>query len=96
LKQNSFRAGFLRRHVEVIEMPYEPYLRASDDGTYELLVPWAGGVHVLPYCFHTEEDAASWLSTPKGRDQLRQIRARYRRKSRESDRLPYQERAVRA
>jgi hypothetical protein len=52
----------------------QPYLRAVDDGTYELLVPSRGSVHILPYCFHTEEDAASWLATRKGREQIEQIR----------------------
>jgi len=58
-------------------MSFEPFLRAADDGTFELLVPSAGGgVHVLPYCFHTEEDAASWLASRKGREQIRKIRSR--------------------
>jgi hypothetical protein len=67
---------------EVIDMAFEPYLRTADDGTYELLVPSPGGVHILPYCFHTEEDAANWLSSRKGREQIKQIRARYQRKHR--------------
>ncbi len=59
-------------------MSFEPYLRAAGDGTFELLVPSAGGaVHVLPYCFHTEEDAAHWLASRKGREQIRKIRGRY-------------------
>lgn len=60
-------------------MSLNPYLRAADDGTYELLVPSGPGkVHVLPYCFHTEEDAARWLASRKGREQIQQIRRRYR------------------
>jgi hypothetical protein len=59
-------------------MSFEPYLRAADDGTFELLVPSAGGaVHVLPYCFHTEEDAADWLATRKGSARIRKVRSRY-------------------
>ncbi len=54
-----------------------PYLREADDGTYELVVPGAkGGVHILPYCFHTEEDAMRWLASPKGREHIRKIGAR--------------------
>ena len=43
--------------------------------TYELLVPSRGSVHILPYCFHNEADAASWLATRKGRDHIQQIRS---------------------
>ncbi|MBT3071832.1 hypothetical protein KKP04_13245 [Rhodomicrobium sp. Az07] len=52
-------------------MAPKPYLREADDGTFELLVP-AGfdRVHVLPYCFHTEEDAARWLTSRKGKERL--------------------------
>ena len=58
-------------------MSFEPYLRAAGDGTLELLVPSAGGaVHIFPYCFHTEEDAANWLATRKGREQIGKIRKR--------------------
>jgi hypothetical protein len=58
-------------------MPSLPYLRAANDGTYELLVPSSdGAAHVLPYCFHTKEDAANWLASRKGREQLKKIRAR--------------------
>jgi hypothetical protein len=53
----------------------QPYLRAADDGTYELLVPFGkGSVHILPYCFHTEEDAANWLASRKGRALIQHIR----------------------
>lgn len=55
-------------------MSPQPYLRVVDDGTYELLVPSRGSIHILPYCFHTEEDAAIWLATRKGREQIEQIR----------------------
>ncbi len=56
-------------------MSFEPYLRAAGDGTLELLVPLAGGaVHILPYCFHTKEDAANWLATRKGREHILKIR----------------------
>ncbi len=55
-------------------MSSQPFLRVVDDGTYELLVPSRGSVHILPYCFHTEEDAASWLATRKGREHIEQIR----------------------
>ncbi|MFZ1107348.1 MAG: hypothetical protein WAN43_03225 [Rhodomicrobium sp.] len=58
----------------------QPYLRMAGDGTYELLVPSRGSVHILPYCFHTEEDAASWLATLKGREQIEQIRNMKNRK----------------
>ncbi len=54
-------------------MSSQPYLRVVDDGTYELLVPSRGSVHILPYCFHTEEDAARWLATRKGREHIEQI-----------------------
>jgi hypothetical protein len=54
-----------------------PYLRQADDGTFELIVPGAKGrVHILPYCFHTEEDAMRWLSSPKGREHISKISAR--------------------
>ena len=52
-------------------MSSQPYLRIADDGTYELVVPAGRGrVHILPYCFHTEEDAMKWLATRKGREQV--------------------------
>ena len=58
-------------------MASQPYLRIVDDGTYELVVPAGkGGVHILPYCFHTEEDAMKWLSTRKGREQVNKISGR--------------------
>jgi hypothetical protein len=56
-------------------MSSQPYLRAADDGTYELLVPFGkGSIHVLPYCFHTAEDAANWLASRKGREQMQHFR----------------------
>ncbi len=55
-------------------MSSQPYLRTADDGTFELLVPSRGSVHILPYCFHTEEDAVNWLATRKGRENIQQIR----------------------
>jgi hypothetical protein len=59
-------------------MSSQPYLRAADDGTFELLVPsGAGSIHVLPYCFHTEEDAANWLASRKGKQQIQQIRPEF-------------------
>ncbi|WP_127076947.1 hypothetical protein [Rhodomicrobium lacus] len=52
-------------------MAPKPYLREADDGTFELVVPAAfGRVHVLPYCFHTEEDATRWLTSRKGKERL--------------------------
>jgi hypothetical protein len=55
-------------------MSFEPYLREAGDGTLELLVPSAGGsVHIFPYCFHTKEDAANWLASRKGREQIGKI-----------------------
>ena len=55
-------------------MSFEPFLRAADDGTFELLVPFGkGSVHILPYCFHTEEDAANWLASRKGRELIQHI-----------------------
>jgi len=58
-------------------MASQPYLRTADDGTYELVVPAGmGRVHILPYCFHTEEDAMKWLSTRKGREQINKISGR--------------------
>ncbi len=60
-----------------------PYLRAADDGTYELVVPGAKGrVHVLPYCFHTEEDALRWLSSRKGREHIMKLGERQGQRSR--------------
>ncbi len=57
-------------------MATKPYLRAADDGTYELIVTSGKGrVHVLPYCFHTEEDAMIWLSSRKGREAIRKLGA---------------------
>ena len=55
-------------------MSSQPYLRAADDGTYELMVPSRGSIHILPYCFHTEEDAVNWLATRKGREHIQLIR----------------------
>jgi hypothetical protein len=56
-------------------MSSQPYLRAADDGTFELLVPsGTGSIHVLPYCFHTEKDAANWLASCKGKQRIQQIR----------------------
>jgi hypothetical protein len=70
-------------------MTFEPYLRPAGDGTFELLVPTAGGtVHVLPYCFHTGEDAADWLASAKGRERIRKIRSRFARARRISGRYP--------
>jgi hypothetical protein len=64
-------------------MACEPYLRPAGDGTYELLVPSAdGAVHVLPYCFHTEEDAANWLTSRKGRERIRKVRRRFEKAKR--------------
>ena len=57
-------------------MSTQPYLRAADDGTYELLVPSRGSVHILPYCFHTEDDAANWIASRKGREQIQHIHAK--------------------
>ena len=55
-------------------MSSQPYLRAADNGTFELLIPFGkGSVHILPYCFHTEEDAANWLATRKGREKILHI-----------------------
>jgi hypothetical protein len=55
-------------------MSTKPYLRAADDGTYELVVPSAKGrMHILPYCFHTEEDAMTWLSSRKGKEVIRKL-----------------------
>jgi hypothetical protein len=55
-------------------MSSQPYLRAADDGTYELLVPFGkGSVHILPYCFHTEEEAVIWLASRKGRELIQHI-----------------------
>ncbi len=68
-------------------MAFEPYLRPAGDGTFELLVPSSGGAfHVLPYCFHSEEDAADWLASRKGREQIRKIRSRYERSKRAAHR----------
>jgi hypothetical protein len=56
-------------------MSIKPYLRAVGDGTYELVVQSKGGrLHVLPYCFHSNEDAVNWLATPKGREQIEKLR----------------------
>ena len=58
-------------------MSSKPYLRITDDGTYELVVPEGRGrLHILPYCFHTEEDALNWLTTRKGREQISKIYSR--------------------
>jgi hypothetical protein len=52
----------------------DPYLQAAKDGTFELVIPDnQGPLHVLPYCFHSEEDAKTWLSSRKGREQLKKI-----------------------
>jgi hypothetical protein len=58
-------------------MSSEPYLQAAKDGTFELVISDnKGPLHVLPYCFHSEEDAMTWLSSRKGREQLKKISAR--------------------
>ncbi len=76
-------------------MTFEPYLRSAGDGTFELLVPSAGGaIHVLPYCFHTEEDAANWLASRKGRERIRKVRSRYDTAKRDSGRYPVPVRAA--
>lgn len=55
-------------------MSSKPYLRMTDDGTYELVVPEDKGMlHILPYCFHTEEDAVNWLSSRKGRELISKL-----------------------
>jgi hypothetical protein len=70
-------------------MTFEPYLRSAGDGTFELLVPSASGaVHILPYCFHTEEDAANWIASSKGRERIRKVRSRYERARRVTNRYP--------
>ena len=70
----------MRCEREVFTMSFEPFLRAAGDGTFELLVPSAdGAVHVLPYCFHSEEDAGNWLTSRKGREQIRKICRRAQR-----------------
>lgn len=74
-----------QRHI----MTFEPYLRSAGDGTFELLVPsTSGAVHVLPYCFHTEEEAASWIASRKGRERIRKVRNRYERAKRVTNRYP--------
>ena len=61
-------------------MTFEPYLRPAGDGTLELLVPSVdGAIYVLPYCFHSEEDAANWLASRKGREYMRRLRRRHGR-----------------
>ncbi len=76
-------------------MPIDPYLRAAGDGTYELLVPSpSGAFHVLPYCFHTEEDAADWLASRKGRDQIRKIQKRYEKRKRVAPRYTLHQQAA--
>jgi hypothetical protein len=67
-------------------MSTQPYLRAADDGTYELLVPSRGSVHILPYCFYTEDDAANWLASRKGREQIQQIHVKCEKTGRVSRR----------
>jgi hypothetical protein len=59
-------------------MSTQPYLREADDGTFELVVPAGKGrVHILPYCFHNEEDAMTWLTSRKGRELLRKLSSRF-------------------
>ncbi len=71
-------------------MSFEPYLRAAGDGTFELLVPASGGaVHVLPYCFHTAEDAANWLASRKGREHVTRIRGRFEKRKRAARRYAH-------
>ncbi len=66
----------------VASMPSHPYLRAAGDGTYELLVPLGRGfVHILPYCFHTEKEAAIWLATRKGRELIHLVRQKINNES---------------
>ena len=67
----------MRSRLEV-PMLSPPFIRAADDGTYELLVPFEmGRVHILPYCFHTADEAEKWVKSRKGRELLRKLRARF-------------------
>ena len=51
-----------------------PYVRAAEDGTYEVLIPLGEDAkpHVLPYSFHSEEAGIAWISSRKGKDRIRQ------------------------
>jgi hypothetical protein len=62
-------------------IPSQPYLRVAGDGTYELLVPLGRGFHILPYCFHSKQDATIWLATRKGRERIHQVRQKIRNRS---------------
>jgi hypothetical protein len=67
----------VRSRLEV-PMLSQPYIRAADDGTYELLVPFEmGTIHILPYCFHTADEAEKWVKSRKGREHLQKLSARY-------------------
>ena len=56
-------------------MSTEPYYGRRTMG---LMNFWSsrGSVHTLPYCFHTEDDAANWLASRKGREQTQHIHAK--------------------
>ena len=55
-----------------------PYLRAACDGSYELLVlALDGGVNVLPYRFNSRDDAANWLLSQEGQEEIDKIRRQF-------------------
>jgi hypothetical protein len=51
-----------------------PYVRAVDDGTYEVLIqrPGEAEPHILPYAFHTEEAGKRWIESRKGSARIEQ------------------------
>jgi hypothetical protein len=55
----------------------QPYIRLASDGTYEVLVPLADcSVHyVLPYSFHSEDACSVWISSKKGSEKIKHLRA---------------------
>jgi hypothetical protein len=54
----------------------QPFSRPAGDGTYEIVVPLAGGSMpvILPYSFSSEEDGRLWIGTPKGSRRIEKAR----------------------
>jgi hypothetical protein len=57
----------------------QPFIRAAGDGTFEVEVPLADHLPplVLPYSFHSEEDATLWLKSRKGNERIAKARASF-------------------
>src|SRR5208337_142758 len=70
-------------------MSSQPYLRAADDGTYELLVPSRGSVHILPYCFYTDEARRTGSPAAKAESKSNKSTRNMKKRERVSSRYAY-------